>query len=79
MGGTIGDLATPRSRSSGWSPSFAPLFFGSLGLRTDFLANFDLGLVLVVFAIACGARCWAAAGGALERPPCPRRGRSASG
>ena len=32
---------------------FAPLFFGSLGLRTDFLANFDLPLVLLVFAIAC--------------------------
>jgi Kef-type K+ transport system membrane component KefB len=32
---------------------FAPLFFGSLGLRTDFLANFDLPLVLVVFTIAC--------------------------
>ena len=32
---------------------FAPLFFGSLGLRTDFVANFDLPLVLVVFAIAC--------------------------
>jgi len=32
---------------------FAPLFFGSLGLRTDFIANFDLPLVLVVFAIAC--------------------------
>ena len=32
---------------------FAPLFFGSLGLRVDFVANFDLELVLVVFAIAC--------------------------
>jgi Kef-type K+ transport system membrane component KefB/mannitol/fructose-specific phosphotransferase system IIA component (Ntr-type) len=32
---------------------FAPLFFGSLGLRTDFVANFDPELVLVVFAIAC--------------------------
>ena len=32
---------------------FAPLFFGSLGLRTDFVANFDLPLVLLVFAIAC--------------------------
>lgn len=32
---------------------FAPLFFGSLGLRVDFVANFDLPLVLIVFAIAC--------------------------
>jgi Kef-type K+ transport system membrane component KefB/mannitol/fructose-specific phosphotransferase system IIA component len=32
---------------------FAPIFFASLGLRTDFVANFELPLVLVVFAIAC--------------------------
>ncbi|HKC51049.1 MAG TPA: cation:proton antiporter [Myxococcota bacterium] len=32
---------------------FAPLFFGSLGLRADFAANFDPALVFVVFAIAC--------------------------
>jgi Kef-type K+ transport system membrane component KefB/mannitol/fructose-specific phosphotransferase system IIA component (Ntr-type) len=32
---------------------FAPLFFGSLGLRADFVANFDPALVAVVFAIAC--------------------------
>ncbi len=32
---------------------FAPLFFGSLGLRVDFVANFEPGLVLLVFAIAC--------------------------
>lgn len=32
---------------------FAPLFFGSLGLRADFVANFDPALVLAVFAIAC--------------------------
>jgi len=32
---------------------FAPLFFGSLGLRADFVANFDPALVVAVFAIAC--------------------------
>jgi mannitol/fructose-specific phosphotransferase system IIA component (Ntr-type) len=32
---------------------FAPLFFGSLGLRADFVANFDPALVGTVFAIAC--------------------------
>ena len=32
---------------------FAPIFFGSLGLRTDFVANFDLPLVGTVLAIAC--------------------------
>jgi len=31
---------------------FAPLFFASIGLRVDFAANFDLGLVLVVLALA---------------------------
>lgn len=32
---------------------FAPLFFGSLGLKVDFVANFNLPLVLIVFVIAC--------------------------
>lgn len=31
---------------------FAPIFFASIGLRVDFLANFDLQLAVVVFAIA---------------------------
>lgn len=31
---------------------FAPLFFASIGLRVDFLANFDLALVLLVLALA---------------------------
>ena len=32
---------------------FAPLYFGAIGLGLDFIANFDLPLVLVVFLIAC--------------------------
>lgn len=32
---------------------FAPLYFVSIGLRADFVASFDLTLVLVVFIIAC--------------------------
>ena len=32
---------------------FAPLFFASIGLRVDFVAHFDLALVLTVLAIAC--------------------------
>ncbi len=32
---------------------FAPLFFATVGLKIDFLANFDLPLVLFVFVIAC--------------------------
>jgi len=35
---------------------FAPLFFGTLGIRADFAANFDLGLVVSVFAIACAGK-----------------------
>lgn len=31
---------------------FAPLFFVSIGLRVNFVANFDLGLVLAILAIA---------------------------
>ncbi|MEZ4601150.1 MAG: cation:proton antiporter [Syntrophotaleaceae bacterium] len=31
---------------------FAPLFFASIGLKVDFLANFDLLLVLIVLVIA---------------------------
>jgi Kef-type K+ transport system membrane component KefB len=32
---------------------FAPLYFVSIGLKTNFAASWDLGLVLVVFLIAC--------------------------
>ena len=42
---------------------FAPLFFASIGLRVDFVANFDLLLVLVVLVVACAGKlfgCYAA-------------------
>lgn len=32
---------------------FAPVFFASIGLRVDFLAHFNLPLVVLVLAIAC--------------------------
>lgn len=35
---------------------FAPLFFATIGLRIDFLAHFDVMLVLTLFAIACVAK-----------------------
>jgi Kef-type K+ transport system membrane component KefB/mannitol/fructose-specific phosphotransferase system IIA component (Ntr-type) len=35
---------------------FAPLFFGSLGLHTDFAANFDPALVVAVVAIASAGK-----------------------
>src|SRR5690606_17473173 len=31
---------------------FVPLFFASIGLKVDFVANFDLGLVVLVCVIA---------------------------
>jgi Kef-type K+ transport system membrane component KefB len=43
---------------------FGPLFFGSVGLRTDLGAGFDLGLVLAVLAVACASKftgAWAGA------------------
>lgn len=35
---------------------FAPVFFASIGLRVDFLAHFNLPLVLSVLAIACACK-----------------------
>ena len=40
---------------------FAPLFFASIGLKVDFISNFDLGLVLTVLVIATAGKllgCW---------------------
>ena len=33
--------------------SFAPIYFVSMGLTTNFIANFDLVLVLVILTVAC--------------------------
>lgn len=49
---------------------FAPLFFASIGLQVDFVAHFDLLLVLAVTGIACVGKvvaCWA--GARLARVP----------
>ena len=35
---------------------FAPLFFAGIGLKVNFLAHFDLQLVLAVLAIACAGK-----------------------
>jgi Kef-type K+ transport system membrane component KefB/mannitol/fructose-specific phosphotransferase system IIA component (Ntr-type) len=35
---------------------FAPLFFATVGLKVDFLANFDLPLVAVVMVVACAGK-----------------------
>jgi Kef-type K+ transport system membrane component KefB len=43
---------------------FAPIFFASMGLRVNFIANFDAPLVLSMVAIACvGKAAGAASGG----------------
>jgi Kef-type K+ transport system membrane component KefB len=51
---------------------FAPFFFASIGLRTDFAANFSFGLILALIAIAClgkvlGAS-WGARLGGMDPP-----------
>lgn len=43
---------------------FAPLFFASIGLRVNFVASFDAGLVATVLVFACVGKllgCWAGA------------------
>jgi Kef-type K+ transport system membrane component KefB/mannitol/fructose-specific phosphotransferase system IIA component (Ntr-type) len=57
FGVAIGDSSHLRERTRATmeqfiSLFFAPLFFASIGLRVDFLAHLDLGLVLVVLGIA---------------------------
>jgi Kef-type K+ transport system membrane component KefB len=43
---------------------FAPFFFASIGLRTNFVSNFNLGLTLTVIAVACVGKIFGAAWGA---------------
>lgn len=57
FGVALGDSPHLRERTRGTidhfvSFIFAPLFFATIGLRVDFVANFDLLLVLLVFTIA---------------------------
>jgi Kef-type K+ transport system membrane component KefB len=52
---------------------FAPIYFVSIGLRTNFISSFDLVLSTVVFAVACvgkivGATVGARLGGLPSRP-----------
>ena len=58
VGVAIGDSSHLRERTRATidqfiSAVFAPLFFASVGLRVDFVAQFDLLLVFLVTAIAC--------------------------
>lgn len=43
---------------------FAPFFFASIGLRTDFVSKFHLGLTLTVIGVACVGKLIGAAWGA---------------
>jgi Kef-type K+ transport system membrane component KefB/mannitol/fructose-specific phosphotransferase system IIA component (Ntr-type) len=43
---------------------FAPFFFASIGLRTNFVSNFHLGLTLTVIAVACAGKLLGAGWGA---------------
>lgn len=43
---------------------FAPVFFASIGLKVNFIADFDPGLVLLVLMIACFGKIWGAVLGA---------------
>jgi Kef-type K+ transport system membrane component KefB len=50
---------------------FAPFFFASIGLRTDFVSNFHLGLTATVIAVACAGKLlgagWGARLGGMDR------------
>lgn len=61
MGAMVGDSPRLRERTRQTIQQFvtnvfAPVFFASVALRVDFLANFDAVLCLVVFAIASVAK-----------------------
>jgi Kef-type K+ transport system membrane component KefB/mannitol/fructose-specific phosphotransferase system IIA component (Ntr-type) len=43
---------------------FAPFFFASIGLRTNFVTNFNLGITVVVIVVACLGKLLGAGGGA---------------
>lgn len=58
VGAALGDSAHLRERTRFTidhfvSYIFAPVFFASIGLKVNFLAHFDLKLVLIVLSLAC--------------------------
>lgn len=54
------------------SSIFAPLFFATIGLRIDFVAHFDLRLVVIVLAIACVGKVLGCTVGARAAGVAPR-------
>jgi Kef-type K+ transport system membrane component KefB/mannitol/fructose-specific phosphotransferase system IIA component (Ntr-type) len=58
IGISVGESTHLRKRTSEHIRSivtnvFAPFFFASIGLRTNFVTNFNLGLTLVIVGVAC--------------------------
>ena len=43
---------------------FAPFFFASIGLHTNFVSNFNLGVTVTVIVVACAGKLLGAGGGA---------------
>jgi Kef-type K+ transport system membrane component KefB/mannitol/fructose-specific phosphotransferase system IIA component len=61
MGIAIGDTPHLRERTRATmdnfiSSFFAPLFFASIGLKMDFVANFDWLLTLLLLVLSCGSK-----------------------
>ena len=52
---------------------FAPIFFASIGLRVNFLAHFDLAVVLTVLGVACVGKVMGCALGARLAGMSPRQ------
>jgi Kef-type K+ transport system membrane component KefB/mannitol/fructose-specific phosphotransferase system IIA component (Ntr-type) len=69
-GVALGDSSHLRERTRATitdfvSSFFVPLFFAGVGLRVDFLANFDLQLCAIVTLLACAAKIAGCGFGAL--------------
>jgi Kef-type K+ transport system membrane component KefB len=67
--------ASPRGEANGWGAItadirqivtnvFAPFFFASIGLRTNFVTNFSLGVTLAIIAVASVGKILGASWGA---------------
>ncbi len=69
IGIAVGESSHLRNRTSDHiheivTNVFAPFFFASIGLRTNFVTNFDLGLTLTVIGVACAGKIFGATWGA---------------
>jgi Kef-type K+ transport system membrane component KefB/mannitol/fructose-specific phosphotransferase system IIA component (Ntr-type) len=76
IGIAVGESTHLRKRTSEHIYSivthvFAPFFFASIGLRTNFVSNFNLGLTATVIAVACLGKLlgagWGARLGGMDR------------